>query len=224
MKSQIEKSVDELWDIGSSGDRVRNDFVIPNIARSMERTRPETILDVGSATGQIAREIDRKLSFSPHWTLTDISETRLKYANAQLPSGMSARTIRHDITTSPVEREHYAAALATFTLLEIDQIEKAIRHLVQSLRIGGIIYVALPDVWRDALAAKEDYSTLVELLDERTSISKIDKFTGKPYPFHAARLERIIEWFLINGCVLTDLEKSAPNGEVFLLTFERIRN
>ncbi len=115
----------------------------------------------------------------------------------------------------------FDAVLLTFTLLEFNEHEVVLQNAADQVAPGGLLILALPDVWRDALQCAHHGGTAEALLEGSVEIPKVDKFTGKAYPFHAHRPEKVIATILQRGFHLERLERGGPIGEAFLLTFRR---
>lgn len=214
----------ERWEAGSRKDPIRNKFVIPEVVRILEATKPTTILDIGSGTGYVARTIHEQLTCAPRWTLVDMNEARLDVARRHQPESMICEWMSADVMDLPETGRTYDTVLALFTLLEIPDLPSCIKCLHALTGADGRLIIALPDAWVDVIkhADEAEPSALRRFLNKPVSIEKIDKFTGNAYPFRAVRLEQIISQVLAEGFSLTELRQSPTGtGEVFLLTFTR---
>jgi SAM-dependent methyltransferase len=215
----------EDWERGCAADSVRNEFVVPQIVEFFSRTRPDTILDVGSLTGYMAREINTALSYAPAWTLLDCDAGAVAFARASIPAGMSARLINQRLQDF-ASGEKFAAALLTFTLLELGDRTGIFEAIGSQLREGGHLVIALPDCLQDVIAEVRSGAQL-DLLDEfvraDVQIPKIDKFTAEPYPFFAVRLTRVIAEVIEANFTLIELMRhDFEEGGVFLMYFQRL--
>ena len=210
------------WDDGCRSDSVRNQFLIPFLVTLFAEQRPSTILDIGTGTGHIPRSVDVALPFRAQWTLIDINEERLRLARLLKPLEMQLDANNADINALAATGEKYEAVMLTFTLLESSDYEGMIASAAALTANSGLLIIAIPDVWRDILDPAQEFATLgSEFIEGFVQLSKIDKFTGDPYPFNAMRTEKLISTVLKRSFVLEQLEQGGPGGEVHLLIFRK---
>jgi SAM-dependent methyltransferase len=210
------------WERGCQADALRNEFIVPSVIRFLQQDMPGRILDVGAGTAYIPRAVDRQLSYRPQWTVLDLNAHRIALARTLKPAEMLLEWLQADITKRLPPSEPYHAALLTFTLLEFSQLGQVLKNVADVITRDGLLILALPDVWRDALRhAAEGSRFAAALLEGQAEIPKIDKFTGKEYPFHAHRIEQIISVVLQLDFSLEALEQGGPSGEAFLLLFRK---
>lgn len=219
---RVSQSNPAAWERGCRADLVRNEFVIPEITKILEEFRPETILDIGSATGYVPRSIAAQLTFAPKWALLDSDEERLRLAVELWGDDPKMSVICGDVIAGEVPKAPFDVVLVTFTLLEIGDLQSAIQAIAKSTVVDGLAVVAQPDVWRDALAQPDRGATISALLTDGVEIEKLDRFTGTAYPFFAVRIELVIAEFLRQGFALRRLAHREPEGEIFLLTFQKL--
>src|SRR5687768_813050 len=93
----------ERWEHGSREDPIRNEFVIPVLARVIEAEKPATILDIGAGTGYVARGVDAQLGFRPVWTLIDLKPERLQLAESYRPAEMALECLAGNVFDWPWE-------------------------------------------------------------------------------------------------------------------------
>jgi 2-polyprenyl-3-methyl-5-hydroxy-6-metoxy-1,4-benzoquinol methylase len=212
----------ESWDAGSQNDNVRNDFVIPNLINMLNHYKPASILDVGAATGYIARRVDNGLDYKPSWFLLDQNSELLQFAVDHLPDGMLAQSINTDFFDPQNVVAKYDAVLLSFTLLEVKSIEGAVQSVIANCAANGIVVIVLPDVWSDILTASQtDHSIATSFLTKSVAIQKVDKFTGTEYPFNAQRVELWIHKILLSGFTLEKFEiGNFENGNTYILAFK----
>lgn len=211
------------WDEGCRSDAIRNQFLIPFLVRLFAEQRPSTILDIGTGTGHIPRSVDIALPFRARWTLVDINEERLRLARLLKPLEMQMMAYNADITALAVTDEKHQAVMLTFTLLESDDCEGMIASAAALTATGGLLMIAVPDVWRDILDPAQEFEPLGgQFIKGYVQLSKIDKFTGDPYPFNAIRTETLISSVLKRSFALEQLEQGGPDGEVYLLIFRKL--
>ncbi len=211
------------WDDGCRSDAVRNQFLIPFLTKLFVERRPSTIMDIGTGTGYIPRSVDIALPFRAYWTLIDINEDRLRLARVLKPVEMQLNACNADINVLAATSEQHQAVMLTFTLLESDNCEGMIDSAAALTAPGGLLIIAVPDVWRDIVdPAQELASVAGQFIKGLVQLSKIDKFTGDPYPFNAVRTETLISSVLKRSFALEQLEQGGPNGEVYLLVFRKL--
>ena len=212
----------ERWERGCAEDPVRNAFLIPKLIRILGAAQPSSILDVGTGTGYVARLTDASLSYRPEWTLADIDTARLAVAKRNAPKMMRAQILSSDITTHEFGKP-FEAVIATFTLLEIEDVDCLIQRLPELVCSGGLLVVSLPDTWRDVIGCAASMPEKIsEFLEGRTAVPKIDKFTNERYPFRAVRIEHLISRVLATGFELVELtESNEDRTQIYLLAFRR---
>jgi ubiquinone/menaquinone biosynthesis C-methylase UbiE len=212
----------ENWDKGSQQDNARNNFIIPKLAVELNKFKPNTILDIGAATGYVAREVDKKLHSRPIWTLLDPAKNRLSYAEKAKPTNMQANFIVGDLFEFQSSNDHFEAVIMCFTLLELRWTDKLFERLKSICAKNGRLLVVLPDSWCDVLSSGENAQTnAMKFLNEAVNIDKTDKFTRKKYPFIAHRLEVLLVGLTRQGFSLVHFEDSTiEQGKIFMLTFK----
>lgn len=221
VEQAVPPSEAELWDDGCSNDKPRNLFVIPEVVRIFHIERPRRILDIGAGTGYIARQVAASLKYETSWTLLDPNSDRLGVATLRKPAAMLASVANSELQAFANGVNRYDAALAAFTLLEIDDLTAFAAAVWTLLVDRAVLIVALPDSWMDVLEASVSQALIAsQFLHGRVSLKKIDKFTKRSYPFKAVRLEVIIQCFLSLGFHLCEIVRSETE-ETFLLTFRR---
>lgn len=210
------------WDDGCAQDRVRNEFIIPELTALIATDRPSSILDIGAGTGYISRAVDRQLDYRPKWVLVDLDEDRLQIASERKPANMQMLCVVGDAAVIRGFEHSFEAAVISFTLLETERAGAIVAYAASALVSGGMLILAIPDVWVDVLADPQKARERAQrLLSGTVSLSKIDKFTGAPYPFHAMRTESLITLVLEHACALETLRRGGPRGEVYVLGFRK---
>ena len=109
------------------------------------------ILDIGAGTGYVARGIDSCLDYNPSWTLLDLSSERLELARGLRPERMKLECLTGDVFDWPWEVGRFDAVLITFTLLEIEDVDRLCRLISEHMEDGGLLAVTMPDAWTDVL-------------------------------------------------------------------------
>lgn len=216
----------ELWEKGCSEDEVRNRFVIPSIANFLIGLNIQRVIDVGSGTGYIARQIHEGGLNTINWTLVDIDDDRLALSRQLTPDDMSVVAISCDAFDLSQDWSEHCAVLLVFTLAEVrltNEVLDAIDRMLKSEE--GVVVVIIPDALTDIVKIPDPAERLSKLKEYSSGLGeldKVDKFTGAPYPFYFARPEKIIESFVNRQYSLVRLN-SYFDGErrVFALLFQR---
>jgi SAM-dependent methyltransferase len=219
----IEVGEAEKWDQGCQGDSIRNQFIIPSIARQLNNLQRQNILDVGCATGYIIRHVQSKLNYTPKWTCIDSNISRIEFAKKLDTDLKNINYIAGEFLKFEFDRIHFDAIMFSFTLLELG-LDESVLHKISELSSGGSkLFVVLPDAWGDVLHSEDEPLRLGrEFLAGALTLHKIDKFTGKNYPFKALRIESVISDVLSLDFVLERLERyDLESRSIFLLTFDR---
>lgn len=217
-------SENDLWEQGYLDNPVRNQFIIPEVARLFNSEIPGTVLDVGCGTGYMAREIDRRVKHSIHWTLLDTDAERIRFAEANRPSGFSGQILNDTLASVAKSEQEFSSILVSFTLLEIGATPENVDLLVGLCRPGGLIVVALPDVIVDVWKSfsKRGEPNFPDFIEQPVALAKVNAFTGTRYPFVAERLDSIILKFISGGMVLEHMIRRNFDEEgFFLLAFRR---
>lgn len=209
----------DLWEDGCEGDPVRNQLVIPALIETIERWRPASIVDLGSGTGFVARMVDAGLTYRPSWTLIDRDVTRIRVAEDKCSAPMHVKHIASDLVLAAdnIAEDRFEAALLCFTLLEFRDELLLLNVLHRFLSVGGIVIVVLPDPWQEI---NRDSNTVSdELLRNRLSRKKRDKFTGLEYPFHISRNELFISHMNKLGFLLGSIDRYTATSALYIMTF-----
>jgi hypothetical protein len=214
----------ELWEAGCREDKLRNGVLVPAIARILAREKSARILDVGTGTAYVPRQIHPLLSHRPEWNLVDLCPDRIALASKLIPEDMIAEFTCSDIANCGLPSAWYDAILLTFTLLEVSDMKELINALSDLTADEGSLIIALPDVWKDVLGASDDHEADAKaFLSSDVELIKMDRFTQAAYPFRARRIERVIECVLDRGFRLEELRNPClGEASVFLLTFRRM--
>ncbi len=221
--ADMPKTKYDAWESGSQADPVRNNFLIPALSRLLDAHRPASILDVGTATGYVARTVNRSLSYAPEWTLLDQDEQALSFAKSRTPSEMRVSFVQSGLNEYHSDRK-FDAILMTFTLLEFCDRSSIFARLKSLLSAEGILAVATPDCLQDLVEQcekEEDYAVLSAYVTEVIELKKVDKFTEEPYPFFAERVSATVSRALSVGLNLTELERATTGTKATYLSVFR---
>ena len=220
------------WDRACAQDPVRNEIVLPHLARILKDSGLRQVLDIGSGTGYLTRRLSAEPWASEiRWTLVDVRPELLDFAMASVPSGIEAARLEFDLVDTqadvPTERKGDFGFLA-FTALEMPFSAAVARNLLNLLVPGGELTIYLPDALADVMTAvtlAKDPEPLAEYVAGHTSLEKTDHFTRTPYAFHANRLEFVIHLMLAAGFSLEALDMPVrperPSERIFCLRFRR---
>lgn len=210
------------WEKGCRADLMRNEFLIPTLIELFRIERPSAILDIGTGTGYIPRSIHDGLDYRPAWTLVDLDVERLRFMEQCKPKGMQVTCVGGSVSDAIPPMSEFAAVLLTFTLLEANDVSAMLASAIKLVADGGLLIIALPDVWRDVLAADEqDQNLSKRFLEQQVALTKTDKFTNGSYPFNAIRNESVITIVLRQFCILERLIRGGPEEGVFLFVFRK---
>jgi hypothetical protein len=72
---------------------------------------------------------------------------------------------------------------------------------------SGKVGIVMPDILSDIFAAIQSERDVDELMRHKIRLQKIDKFTGRTYPFYINRVETILYEFYRVGFILERLEQ-----------------
>lgn len=216
-------SESQRWETGSQTDAIRNGFVMPVLAALIAEKRPAKILDVGAGTGYVARCVDAMLNYRARWTLIDQNLERLRLAETLCPERMEVECLAANVFDWPWEVGTFDAVLVTFTLLEIEDVDRLCRLIAEHMENAGTLLITMPDAWADVLDyAAEDPEIMRKYVQGSVDIPKLDKFTAQIYPFRTTRIEKLICHVLETGYVMTKLEHGGTASQsAFVLAFER---
>jgi hypothetical protein len=167
--------------------------------------------------------VDGLLGYRPHWTLVDVNEERLALAKAHRPLTMTLETVAGNVFDWPLGGRRFEAVVITFTLLEIEDIDRLCTLLASQMDEGAILSLAMPDAWIDVLEySRMEPAIIQQYVAGAVAIPKRDKFTGEEYPFRAARMEDLLSRVLAAGFDLFELNHGKVGGaSAFVLALRR---
>ena len=201
------------WEKGCAGDYVRNSIVIPQLDNILASSRISSIMDIGCATGYIARTlINRRKSSSTTWIFLDRSPDMLTFAKSALRNSVTASFVQADIRDPSLKGRVAPVDLAfsVFTTLEFPITDAVAANMAGFVAPKGMLVIFLPDMLGDVILAARGHQDLelIEMyMNGHCSLDKIDRFTGQACSFHATRIEFAIANFLDAGLKLTGIKK-----------------
>ncbi len=211
------------WNAGCEKDDVRNEFIIPTLAKVLTQFQPSRVLDVGTGTAYIAREVDSVLQYRPFWTAIDLLSARVSLAIKMKPKHMNMEALVLSFDEIAQKNTKYDAILLIFTLLEIKKLRNFFDTVQGVISDDGIVCIAMPNSLEDVYnAAVKDASVLQDYMNDCCVLDKIDKFTGKKYPFNAHRFECIVKSMVQAGFNMIDMvSRHTEDHESYLLVFQK---
>jgi SAM-dependent methyltransferase len=231
------KAAVNAWEAGCRADAVRNDVVIPHLRRLLATTRPVSVLDLGCGSGYVARRACSRADASS-WFLLDRQVACLDYARASwsVAHSRAVRCVEADLTVCPIASRDVsgfdslpvggvAFAFAAFTLLEFPLTLEVATNIAGRLMSGGELAVYLPDIEPDLDSARLRCPGVeARYLAGHCHLTKVSKWSGELYPFHAAPLRRLRDVMHLAGLRLVAEERLMRTDrceEVVCLRFRR---
>lgn len=202
----------ERWDAECAKCAYRNGFIVPTLREFIVRHAPATVLDVGAASGYIARRVASARA-TTKWTLLDADEGRIELAK-ELCTGNFAFTVG-SVFDTPLER--FDVVLLSNTLLEFELADDKLTKLISLISPTGWIVAILPDTSADVVnEARKGNDVFDAYARGNLHLSKQDKFTQTPYPFVAHRLIDVVCALVEKGLNLRQATRNSADGAVFL--------
>jgi hypothetical protein len=115
-------------------------------------------------------------------------------------------------------------AFLAFTLLEVQVDVTVASNIEAQLTPSGTLVIILPDVLTDIhQLGGSAVEALGQYIKGSVRLDKVDKFTGRPYPFHAQRIEEIVSAFLDCGFLLTAIRQveTKTSRSLYFFRFRR---
>lgn len=113
-------------------------------------------LDVGAGAGAVSAQLTALVGSSGMVVATDIETT---YLRPLARSGVEV--VEHDITTAPVPGPRFDLVVSRFMLEWVPDREAALRHMLASVRPGGVLMVETGDWWSRIPAAHPAHLDMV---------------------------------------------------------------
>lgn len=202
----------ERWDEHCGACAYRNGFIVPSLRDFISRRAPSSILDVGAATGYIARKV-ADAHLGTKWTLLDADEHRINLATERCNGNFAFEIGSVFETALPT----FDLVLLSNTLLEFELSAEKLTKLTRLANPGGWIVVVLPDTSADVVAEARGGNDLFEAYaGGNLQLKKEDKFTGQPYPFVAHRPIDVVCAFVEKGWSLREAKRNVADGAFFL--------
>ena len=214
------------WEEGCRKDVVRNQFIIPEMAALISSLRPKSVLDVGSGTAYVPRQIHTATRPQVRWSLVDLSDSRMNLARNLVEPDQHVEFIAKDIFTVPTSELKSDVVLLCNSIMEMPLDSSQTAHLASIPNESGHIIIFMPDPLSDILSYEKvkTLGMLEAYISADLKLDKVDKFTGKPYPFIAHRPATIIMKIMAEGYNLVMVKRSNIGGGYFLFGFRRVMN
>lgn len=195
-----------MWDNACEHDESRNQFVVPYLETELEARRPALVIDIGAGSGYVSRQlIQRTTHRVAQWILIDADETACRWLNTRFATIPNVKVeharippLRDGLTNAPL-------VFFSYTILELSLPD--ISKLIRQLGPGSTVVMVMPDVIEDVLGAQDPAVKADFWAEGSVSIPKVDKFTGRPYPFIAHRVEYLLEAVTSSGCSIERVER-----------------
>ena len=207
----------DRWDAGCEGDSIRNDFVVPFLAKVIRNAQADVVGDIGCGTGYITREVARHLHPSRvDWHLLDHDDGMLTYARSHCADLEGAHFHRFDLCVEnrATQLPDFALGFVAYAFLDIEVNKQVASNTAKLIRPEGLLLLFTPDVLEDVIQMSGQRP---ELLDEYRrgvcSFKKLDKFTQTDVTFRANRMEALLEFFVSAGFQLLHVEKHQATGD-----------
>jgi len=202
----------EWWIDGftDGADPEYEDQIIPLVVQELAGV--ETVLDVGTGDGQIARALS-----ATGCEVTGVDPTSAQISVA-VERGGGPRYVQAGACRLPFDDESFDAALACLVFEHIDDVDGAISEVARVLRPGGSFNFLLnhpllqtPDSgWIDdhMVEPPEQYWRIGNYLDEAETIEQVE--SGVHIRFLHRPLSRYLNALADNGLLLERMDEPAP--------------
>lgn len=207
----------DLWEQGCQKDPTRNGFIIPKIADAIKKHNPISVLDVGCSTGYIGRAVRNLVPDGPHWTEIDCDTERISYAISQ-SKNCDATYLNADVfSEGPLGK--FGLVIIANSLLEFTLNEVRAHHIAALVEANGLLAIFMPDTLQDTLEDDHALEKLSEFAKGSSKLEKVDKFTGRPYPFVAHRPISVVQCFMALGFIMIDTSRTEEGSGAFYFLF-----
>lgn len=202
----------EWWIDGftDGADPEYEDQIIPLVVQELAGV--ETVLDIGTGDGQIARALS-----ATGCAVTGVDPTSAQISVA-VERGGGPRYVQSGACPLPFDDESFDAALACLVFEHIDDVDGAISEVARVLRPGGSFNFLLnhpllqtPDSgWIDdhMVEPPEQYWRIGNYLDEAETIEQVE--SGVHIRFLHRPLSRYLNALADNGLLLERMDEPAP--------------
>jgi|SRR5581483_10895891 len=194
----------QLWDRGCVHDDARQAFVLPLVRELVNDIKPTMLIDIGARTGyllwallishSLTLRAARLIAIDHDHDAVEYMRRRFHNTHVEVVHAQAEEWVAGD---RPDKEKRRALHILAYTALELDK--DALCTMFASVSTGDSLVVILPDVAEDVeLAGQLSHFLTVGTVYLR----KVDKFTGRVYPFIARRLEIWLPWALESGLCL----------------------
>ncbi|HEX9776034.1 MAG TPA: methyltransferase domain-containing protein [Actinomycetota bacterium] len=174
-------------------------------------------LEVGGGHGSVARGMADRVGGNGRVLVTDIDTNLL----TELASD-TVEVQTHDITTGPPEPEAFDIAHARMVVGWIREREKALQHMIEALKPGGLLVIEeLDQISQISIQPSECYERVIAASDAAMKMVGYDMQLGRrlPWVLHELGLEGVSA----EGRVVYGSYEDSPGLGMYRLTLERMR-
>jgi SAM-dependent methyltransferase len=212
-----------LWDRGVRDDLVRNAFLVPLVTSLMAQLAVSTVVDLGAGSGYL---LECLACADPGIRLiaVDRDPGMADWLRHRFAARLDVDVVESDFLLSPPSFAENTRALYVlgYSLLEVEA-----PMLPRIAHVGGrgdILAIFMPDVFEDVIQTRQMECVMRFQRLGSVSLKKRDRFTGEIYPFHAHRLELLLDTMLTQGHRVISFhryETPAPTHRHYCVVFER---
>ncbi|WP_082122354.1 MULTISPECIES: trans-aconitate 2-methyltransferase [Frankia] len=195
--------------------------------QEISESKASSVMDLGCGSGYLTRRLLARSSGQiVRWVLVDSNRDALAFARERLNGASNIEVAHGDITQPQPSRwvDPVDFAFLAFTLLEVQVDATVASNIEAQLAPSGTVVVVLPDVLTDIYQLGDPaVEALGKYIKGQVFLDKIDKFTGRSYPFYAQRIEKIISAFLDCSFFLSNIRQieTRTGHSIYFLRFRR---
>lgn len=203
----------EDWDNYVQNDPIRNNLVIPDLTESIEFLKAKSILDLGSGSGYISKEIFNKLKGKIDLHLLDVDIKFIQYSKVKYFQNVDEINFIVSDIKEYEESKKFDVIFCSFSNLEFLFDHFLVIKLKKMLNKNGRFILYMPDCLEDILQNSNSGNNFKEYINGSTTFSnkEITKKMGRPYLTN--RIEFLLEMFTENGFVLEIFKFLEYNGK-----------
>jgi SAM-dependent methyltransferase len=196
----------ERWDKHCGACAYRNGFILPTLRDFIGRRTPGSILDVGAASGYIARNT-ASAHLRARWTLLDADANRIDLAKELCPGDFSF------VVGNVFEAQlpSFDLVLLSNTLLEFELSSEKLARLTRLVNPEGWLVAVVPDTSADVV---QEARAGNDLFDEY-ALGNLQLNKRGKYPFVAHRSIDVVCAFVDQGLALSEARRNPMDGAFF---------